>query len=197
MTVIKNKLINFKQYIKGIYPEWIDNGERIAFAVEFDPHMFTREPKLFPEGTTTNGQWTEYGDALFEGSVVGANDTIPWFWLVPKKDITAYTDDIGEVELEDSEQRLMSLPSDEWNLLIDFVKQYIPIKLFWFTNVETGHSLDEYNALFKSEIEDGSLWSFSKEDMETGAIEPNPDMLYWEIDGRLYETICNPDNKRR
>lgn len=195
MSVMKNELINFKQYIKGVYPEWVDDGERIAFAVEFDPHMFTREPKLFPEGTTTNGQWTEYGDALFEGSVVGANDTIPWFWLVPKKDVTAYTDDIGEVELEDSEQRPMPLPSSYWNLLIDFVRQYIPMKLFFFTNVETGHDLDTYNTLFKSGIEDGSLWSFSKEDVETGAIEPDPDILYWEIDGRLYETTLNSNSR--
>lgn len=195
MSVMKNELINFKQYIKGVYPEWIDDGERIAFAVEFDPHMFTREPRLFPEGTITNGQWTEYGDALFEGSVVGANDTIPWFWLVPKKDVTAYTEDVGELELEDSEQRPMPLPSSYWNLLIDFVRQYIPMKLFFFTNVETGHNLDTYNTLFKSGVEDGSLWSFSKEDMEARAIEPDPDILYWEIDDRLYETTLNPNSR--
>ena len=49
------------------------------------------------------------------------------------------------------------------------------------------HTLEEYMAKYGQAYNDGTLWDFSKEDLESGAIEKNPDMDYWLINGRYYE----------
>lgn len=48
--------------------------------------------------------------------------------------------------------------------------------------------LDEYMRRFGDAYNAGELWDFSKEDVESGAIELDPDMIYWEIGDRYYET---------
>ena len=119
MAITNEKLNIFNLYLRGIYPEWIDDGERIAFAIEFDVHMFDNL-KFFPDGIISNFSWTEYHDALFELPHSNDEPNKSWFWLVPEKDITSYTDDIGGVELEDSAQRSMPFPSDLWKDFIVF-----------------------------------------------------------------------------
>lgn len=183
----KEQLDIFNTYLKGIYPEWIDDEERIAFAVEFDMHMFNRL-SFFPDGIISNFSWVEYNDALFELSESNDGSNNSWFWLVPEKDITSYTDDIREVELEDSAQRAMLLPSPLWEDFIEYIKEKLPFALFLLTNVEGGHTLSEYDSLFGDKYSEGELWDFSLEDFESGAVEPDPEMIYWEIDDRLYET---------
>lgn len=183
----KEQLDIFNTYLKGIYPEWIDDEERIAFAVEFDMHMFNRL-SFFPDGIISNFSWVEYNDALFELSESNDGSNNSWFWLVPEKDITSYTDDIREVELEDSAQRAMPLPSPLWEDFIEYIKEKLPFALFLLTNVEGGHTLSEYDSSFGDKYSEGEFWDFSLEDFESGAVEPDPEMIYWEIDDRLYET---------
>lgn len=49
---------------------------------------------------------------------------------------------------------------------------------------ETGHTMQEWE-----ELEDKyDVWSFLIGDFADGAVEPDPDILYWYIDGRLCET---------
>lgn len=55
-------------------------------------------------------------------------------------------------------------------------------------HIELGHTIEEYNALYDKEYENGEFWDFSIEDIEAGAIEANPNMIYWQIDDRVYET---------
>ena len=52
----------------------------------------------------------------------------------------------------------------------------------WFKTME------EYMAKFGEAYERGELWDFSAEDVNGGAIDLDPDTVYWEIDGRVYET---------
>lgn len=59
--------------------------------------------------------------------------------------------------------------------------------------IEKGHTLEEYMEIFGEPYNRGELWDFSKEDFLGGAVEINPDIVYWEIvdnDGetRYYET---------
>ena len=49
-------------------------------------------------------------------------------------------------------------------------------------------TLEDYMDVYGEAYNKGELWDFSWEDMENGSVEPNLDMVYWEIDGRLYET---------
>lgn len=49
-------------------------------------------------------------------------------------------------------------------------------------------SLSEYMYRYGDKYNNGELWDISKEDVENGAIELNPEMVYWYIDGRYYET---------
>ena len=57
---------------------------------------------------------------------------------------------------------------------------------------EKGHTYEEYMSKYGIDYRNGDLWDFSKEDLTNGAIEVDPDMIYWEIevDGeiRYFET---------
>lgn len=55
-------------------------------------------------------------------------------------------------------------------------------------NIEKGHTIEEYMKRFGDKYDAGELWDFLESDMKDGAIEVNPDIVYWEIDGRYYET---------
>lgn len=55
-------------------------------------------------------------------------------------------------------------------------------------HIELGHTIEEYNDLYGKEYENGEFWDFSIEDVENGAIEANPNMIYWQIGNRVYET---------
>lgn len=52
-------------------------------------------------------------------------------------------------------------------------------------NYEIGHSVQEWNELFGN---NENLWDISIDDFINGAVESNEDMIYWYINGRLYET---------
>lgn len=55
--------------------------------------------------------------------------------------------------------------------------------------VKKGKTLAEYMSKYGVLYREGSLWDFSKEDIDDEAIFVRPDMVYWEIDGRWYETL--------
>lgn len=54
--------------------------------------------------------------------------------------------------------------------------------------IEHGKTIDEYMEKFGELYNEGELWDFEEEDILSGAVEPRKDIVYWEIDGRLYET---------
>lgn len=55
-------------------------------------------------------------------------------------------------------------------------------------NIVKSKTLEEYMAIYGVDYDNGDLWDFAIEDFENGAVEPQEDLVYWEIDGRLYET---------
>lgn len=63
-----------------------------------------------------------------------------------------------------------------------FKKEDVEIK------IEHGKTIDEYMEKFGELYNEGELWDFEEEDVLSGAVEPRKDIVYWEIDGRLYET---------
>lgn len=52
-------------------------------------------------------------------------------------------------------------------------------------------SFEEYLSLYKDAYKSGDLWDFSIDDVLSGAIELNSNIVYWKIGDRLYETPCN------
>lgn len=54
--------------------------------------------------------------------------------------------------------------------------------------IEHGKTIDEYMEKFGELYNEGKLWDFEEEDILSGAVKPRKDIVYWEIDGRLYET---------
>ena len=63
--------------------------------------------------------------------------------------------------------------------------------------IESGHTIEEYREKFGKLYDEGELWDFSEEDLFGGAVDINPDIVYWkiEVDGkpRYFETceLCN------
>lgn len=51
-----------------------------------------------------------------------------------------------------------------------------------------GKTKTEYNDTYGNGYEVGDLWDFPIEELLNGAVEPNEDIWYWLINGRLYET---------
>lgn len=51
--------------------------------------------------------------------------------------------------------------------------------------IELGHTLEEWE---KTYSDNENLWDVNLDDVLNGALEPNEDIVYWYIDGRLYET---------
>lgn len=50
-----------------------------------------------------------------------------------------------------------------------------------------GHSIDEYYDIFGEAYQEGEYWDFSKEDFERGAIDVDPDKVYWYIKDKTGE----------
>lgn len=50
--------------------------------------------------------------------------------------------------------------------------------------VELDHTKKEWNRTYGKY----DLWDFPIEDFVNGAVEPDENMVYWLIDGRLFET---------
>lgn len=77
---------------------------------------------------------------------------------------------------------------------IDYVKPYLTDIDFVATResnkitIKCGKTLEEYMEKFGADYENGDLWDFPAEDINGGAIDLDPDTVYWEIDGRVYET---------
>ena len=57
-------------------------------------------------------------------------------------------------------------------------------------HLEVGHTKEEWNHE-QAEAAKGlvALWSFPVDELLDGTVEPDVDMIYWLIDGRLYETV--------
>lgn len=51
--------------------------------------------------------------------------------------------------------------------------------------LEIGHTKNEWNRIYGTEE---YLWDICLEDFISGALEPDENMVYWYINGRLYET---------
>ena len=58
--------------------------------------------------------------------------------------------------------------------------------------IEEGHSIEEFNKLYSGAYDEGTLWDFSEEDVKSGAVEAQPNMVYWKImindEPRIFET---------
>lgn len=59
---------------------------------------------------------------------------------------------------------------------------------------EMGHTLKEWEELVNR---DDSLWDFPLDEMLDGTVNSNGDIVYWFIDGRLYETDIQNENDER
>lgn len=55
-------------------------------------------------------------------------------------------------------------------------------------NIENGHTLEEYEDIYGYDYENGDLWDFDLDEVVSGAVDLHDDMVYWCIDGRVYET---------
>lgn len=60
-------------------------------------------------------------------------------------------------------------------------------------HIETNHTLEEWELLYKQDYINGDLWDFPLKDIESQAVEPNPNMVYWLIDNQVYETCIFED----
>lgn len=73
----------------------------------------------------------------------------------------------------------------------NFLNESITKSVINGCTVEEGHTLSEYMLKYGKLYDDGELWDFSEEDFTNGAIEPDPDMIYWKIiidnEPRYYE----------
>ena len=55
---------------------------------------------------------------------------------------------------------------------------------------EEGHTVKEWCEIAdRADEDDVTLWNFTVDDMVEGAVEANEAILYWLINGRLYETM--------
>ena len=68
------------------------------------------------------------------------------------------------------------------------VKQNNKIMEIKKLTIEIGHTIEEWENKY-GHNEDGENWDFSIDELLDGTIEPNEDITYWFIGGRLYETI--------
>lgn len=103
-----------------------------------------------------------------------------------------------DVEAENEEEALKlaqknysEFRDNAYSIDIDYYEA-VPKKL----TIECGKTMEEYMANFGEEYENGELWDFSAEDINGGAVDPDPDILYWEIDGRIYETTWTKRNDK-
>ena len=55
-------------------------------------------------------------------------------------------------------------------------------------HIECGNTIEEYMEKLGDAYKNGDLWDFWSEDVNEGAIDINPEQVYWEINGRIYET---------
>ena len=51
--------------------------------------------------------------------------------------------------------------------------------------LEVGHTIEEWSVKYGENLD---CWDFPIDELLDGTIEPNEDMTYWVIDGRVYET---------
>lgn len=65
--------------------------------------------------------------------------------------------------------------------------------------IETGHTYEEYMEKFGDKYKSGDLWDVSEEDLESGAADLSPEIVYWEIevDGQphYFETCSEKESK--
>lgn len=65
--------------------------------------------------------------------------------------------------------------------------------------IETGHTYEEYMEKFGDKYKSGDLWDVSEEDLESGAADLSPEIVYWEIevDGQphYFETCSEEESK--
>lgn len=68
-------------------------------------------------------------------------------------------------------------------------KCVISVEDYIALHFEVGHTKEEWK---QEQVEAAkglvALWSFPVDELLDGTIEPDVDMIYWLIDGRLYET---------
>lgn len=54
--------------------------------------------------------------------------------------------------------------------------------------IEFGKTLDEYMSKFGEAHNNGELWDFDAKEFGDGSIELDPNIVYWKIGDRIYET---------
>lgn len=66
---------------------------------------------------------------------------------------------------------------------------------FNFSNIEKGHTEEEYMELFGYSYNQGELFDVPIEEIFDGSLEKNDDIVYWLIGNRVYETEIPYDHK--
>lgn len=65
--------------------------------------------------------------------------------------------------------------------------------------IETGHTYEEYMEKFGDKYKSGDLWDVSEEDLESGAADLSPEIVYWEIEvegqPHYFETCSEKESK--
>ena len=56
------------------------------------------------------------------------------------------------------------------------------------SNIIKGHTIEEYYDTYGDLYDVGEVWDFSVGDIISEAVELDADMVYWYINGRIYET---------
>lgn len=56
------------------------------------------------------------------------------------------------------------------------------------SNIIKGHTIKEYYDVYGDLYDAGEVWDFSVGDVTSEAVELDANMVYWYINGRIYET---------
>lgn len=100
-----------------------------------------------------------------------------------------------EVEVKaNSEEEALQMLESQKSQFIDTPQQAYMIDINYMSaqekkpKIKTGKTIEKYMAQYGEAYNNGDLWDFSVEDVNNGAIELDPDKVYWEIGDRIYET---------
>lgn len=55
-------------------------------------------------------------------------------------------------------------------------------------HLDTYHTIDEWSKKYGDNDGDETFWDFDIRDIFEGSVEPDENIVYWYIDGRVYET---------
>lgn len=92
-------------------------------------------------------------------------------------------------------KRMSNKAKDELAQEILEERDFYPVEKFNFSNIEKGHTEEEYMNLFGYSYNKGELFDVSIEEIFDGSLEKNDDIVYWLIGEYVYETEIPYDHK--